>query len=237
MRSCRLGRRTTGTRASLPGSPWASSTRRDGLAVEVLLEGPEREERGDLVVEVGVGHQHVAQVDDRVVLDVVHVAQAPQRGRIERLGAERVEVDVVDLHPIGALFQVGECELHGMCSYSSCDSDHQTISPTSVRCPRRSRCRAAVLVGERVLFEPDALHLRCQLPAHVGLPGDVRRHRRPGQEEAVPRRLPPALPLAARDPDHRPGPGRLERRPAASATPASRSRSRARSATRSSSTR
>ena len=26
MRSCSVGRRTSGTRASLPGSPWASST-------------------------------------------------------------------------------------------------------------------------------------------------------------------------------------------------------------------
>ncbi len=106
MRSCRVPPSHLGHPGIAAGLAVGLEHLADGLAVEVLLEGPERQERGDLVVEVGIGDQHVAQVDDRVVLDVVHVAQAPQGGRIERIGAEVVEVEVVDLHPVGALLEV-----------------------------------------------------------------------------------------------------------------------------------
>ena len=72
--------------------------------------------------------------------------------------------------------------------------------------------------------------------AQLRLPRDARRHRRPGQEEAVPRGLPAALPVAARGADHRPGPAATGARTSCASTPARRSRRRARSGTRSSST-
>ena len=45
------------------------------------------------------GDEQVAQVADRVVLDVVHVAQAAQRGGVERPLAEGVEVDARQVEP------------------------------------------------------------------------------------------------------------------------------------------
>jgi hypothetical protein len=50
----------------------------DRLTVPELLVVPQGEERGDLRVPVGAGHQYIAQVADGVVLDVVHVAEASQ---------------------------------------------------------------------------------------------------------------------------------------------------------------
>jgi hypothetical protein len=69
------------------------------LAVPVLLEVPEREEGRHVGVVVGPGVQEVAQVARRVVLDVVHVAQAPQVRRRQRLPGEGGEVEVVDVEP------------------------------------------------------------------------------------------------------------------------------------------
>ena len=66
------------------------------LAVPVLLERPHREERRHLVVTVCGSHQQVAEVADGVVLDVVHVADAAQRGGVERLASELAEVDAVE---------------------------------------------------------------------------------------------------------------------------------------------
>ena len=66
----------------------------DRLAVPELLVGPHREEGGDDRVVVGASHEQVAQVAHGVVLDVVHVAQAPQRIVGKRLATEVVVVDV-----------------------------------------------------------------------------------------------------------------------------------------------
>ena len=85
----------------------------DGLPVPVLLERPEREERRDLGVSVHARHQQVAQVADRVVLDVVHVAQAPQGGGVERLRGERIEVDALDVELSRDAGVVLDAEGHG----------------------------------------------------------------------------------------------------------------------------
>ena len=66
------------------------------LAVPVLLECPHREERGHLVVPVRGRDQQVAQVADRVMLDVVHVLDATNRVGVERLALELGEVDAVE---------------------------------------------------------------------------------------------------------------------------------------------
>ena len=58
----------------------------DGLAVPELLEGPDRQERREVRVAVGGRDEQIAQVADGVVLDVVHVAQTPQGGVVERVG-------------------------------------------------------------------------------------------------------------------------------------------------------
>ncbi len=73
-----------------------SEHRAECFAVPVLLECPHREERRHLVVTMRRGHEKVAQVADRVVLDVVHVADAPQRVVVERITFERREVDTVE---------------------------------------------------------------------------------------------------------------------------------------------
>ena len=64
------------------------------------------------MIEVGVGHEHIAEVADRVVLHVVHVAQASQHGLAQGLGAEGVEVDVVDLDLGRPLLQGLDVEPH-----------------------------------------------------------------------------------------------------------------------------
>ena len=71
----------------------------DGRAVPVLLGVPMRHERGHHWITMGPGHQQIAQVAHRVRLDVVHVGQAAQHVRVQRLRPERVEVDVVGLQP------------------------------------------------------------------------------------------------------------------------------------------
>ena len=86
------------------------------LAVPELLEHPERQERRDLGVAVGVGHQHVAQVADGVVLDVVHVAQAPERRLVEGLVAERVEVDALEIERSDPLLERLDVEPHARCT-------------------------------------------------------------------------------------------------------------------------
>jgi len=60
------------------------------LAVPILLKAPEREERGDFGIAMGGCDEQIAEVADRVQLDVVHVAQAPQHVVIEAMSAERV---------------------------------------------------------------------------------------------------------------------------------------------------
>ena len=55
-----------------------------GLAVPVLLGVPVRHERRDLGIAMGSRHEQVAEVAHGVRFDVVHVAQAAQRGRVER---------------------------------------------------------------------------------------------------------------------------------------------------------
>ena len=61
---------------------------------------------------MGRGDEQVAQVADRVVLDVVHVAQAPEAVVVEGIGAEGVEVDPVELDPPGMALVGLEVQLH-----------------------------------------------------------------------------------------------------------------------------
>ena len=44
-------------------------------------------------------YEQIAQVADGVMLDVVHVAQTPQGGVVERVGAEGIEVDPLEVDP------------------------------------------------------------------------------------------------------------------------------------------
>ena len=59
-----------------------------------LLELPEGEKRGDDWIFVGVGEQEVAEAAHGVVLDVVHVAKAPQRVGVEWVPLDLAEVEV-----------------------------------------------------------------------------------------------------------------------------------------------
>ena len=91
----------------------------DCLAVPVFLVGPDRQEVGHRRVTMQARHEQVAQVADGVVLDVVHVAQAAQCVRVERLCAECLEVDAVEIEgvtaPLPFLPGTFECRCH-VCS-------------------------------------------------------------------------------------------------------------------------
>ena len=58
-----------------------------------LLVAPDGEEGGDVGIAVRRSDEEVAQVADRVVLDVVHVPQAADRPGGQRPITEGVEVD------------------------------------------------------------------------------------------------------------------------------------------------
>ena len=88
------------TRAAPDGPAVGGEHVTERLAVPQLLVDPAPQERGDLGVGVGRGHEQVAEVADRVQLDVVHVLDAPQRVVVERRRAEGVEVDVSS-EPLG----------------------------------------------------------------------------------------------------------------------------------------
>jgi hypothetical protein len=90
----------------------------DGLAVPELLEGPDRQERRQVRVAVGGRHEQIPEVADRVVLDVVHVAQAPKGGVVERVGAEGIEVDPLELDPARMALVGLEVQLHDRISSS-----------------------------------------------------------------------------------------------------------------------
>jgi hypothetical protein len=83
----------------------------DGFTVVHLLEVPQGEEGRDRGIPVGGGHEQVAEVADRVVLDVVHVTEAAQRVGIERLVPEAVEVDPLQGDRRGPRFEGVDVEL------------------------------------------------------------------------------------------------------------------------------
>ena len=89
----------------------------DCLAVPELLVVPQREESGHLRVAMGPGDQDVAEVADRVVLHVVHVAQASERFGVEGPLTEGVEVDVVEVELLREVPVGGDVEGHA--PYSS----------------------------------------------------------------------------------------------------------------------
>ena len=106
------------------GLAMSGEHRRDRLPVPELLVGPEREERGDLGVGVRRRDEQVTQVADGVVLDVVHVTQAPQGIGVERLAAELIEVDVGHVDGAHEALIAGDVELHGRLSGAVGRSDH-----------------------------------------------------------------------------------------------------------------
>ncbi len=94
-----------------------------GLAVPVLLEAPHGEERGDLGVVVGLGVEQVPEVAGGVLLHVVHVAEAAQVLRRQRLIPERIEVDAVEVELTGDALVGGQVERHARSSYEMRGSD------------------------------------------------------------------------------------------------------------------
>ena len=84
----------------------------DRLTVPVLLVVPQREERGELRVLPLREHEKFPRVQHRLVLDVVHVGQAAQHVRIQRLRPERVEVDVVGLEPTALFLEFFDRQRH-----------------------------------------------------------------------------------------------------------------------------
>ena len=90
MRSRSRGAGAAGRRAARARRPAVGGEHvAERLAVPQLLVGPAAEERGHVGVGVGRRHEEVAQVADRVQLDVVHVLDGPQRVGVERLGRGR----------------------------------------------------------------------------------------------------------------------------------------------------
>ena len=61
---------------------------------------------------MGGRDEQIAQVADGVMLDVVHVAQTPQGGVVERVGAEGIEVDPLEVDPARMALVGLEVQLH-----------------------------------------------------------------------------------------------------------------------------
>ena len=115
------GRHGLAAAAAVPqfGDPWRAcllavrlEDASDGLAVPHLLEDPAGEERGDLGLLMRRRQQEVAQVADRVVLHVVHVAQRAQVVGREGIDAEIVEVDPVQVQLARPVLVGIKCRSH-----------------------------------------------------------------------------------------------------------------------------
>ena len=84
----------------------------DCLAVPILLVVPQREKRCELRV-FPCGHQQqLTGVQHRLILDVVHVGQAPQDVGVQRLASKRFEVNVVGLQPTTLLLKLLDRNCH-----------------------------------------------------------------------------------------------------------------------------
>jgi hypothetical protein len=76
----------------------------DGFAVPHLLVYPAREKGRDFGILVGRRQEEVAQIADRVVLYVVHVAQRTEGLGGERLVLEVPEIEALEIEPTGPSF-------------------------------------------------------------------------------------------------------------------------------------
>ena len=121
-----------------------------GLAVPVLLEVPQRQKRRDLRIVVGGREEEVTQVQDGVIFDVVHVANAPERRLIQRLVAEGVEVDVVDGEPLDAVLVLIDREVHPRMFYTAPNISRQDSRPSISMSVRRWAAHAARLSRRRI---------------------------------------------------------------------------------------
>ena len=92
---------------------------RERLAVPELLAVPHGHEAARLLLAVGGGHQQVPQEAGGVVLDVAHVAQGAQGRRVQRLGLEGVEVEVLVLHGHRGLGELIDVEGHVTLRYEA----------------------------------------------------------------------------------------------------------------------
>ena len=90
------------------------------LTVPVLLVVPQREERGELRVLPRRHQQQLARVQDRLVLDVVHVRQAAQHVRVQRVRAELLEIEVVGLEPTALFLKFLDGNCHAEPSGCGC---------------------------------------------------------------------------------------------------------------------
>ena len=94
------------------------------LAVPVLLVVPQRDERRELGVLPLRQHQQLSGVQHRLVLDVVHVRDAPQDVVVEWLVSERIEVEVVGLDSTPLLLELLDGDLH--CGLRRCRREFET---------------------------------------------------------------------------------------------------------------